>query len=262
MTRRLLAWALAVLLVLPLAMLIMLSLARHWTWPALLPTEWQTQQWRDFLADVGGLGAAVWRSVGMAIGVAVLATMLGFPTSRQLARHTQRGRLLALIHLPYALSPVVLGVSLLYAFLKLHLAGHVVGVMLAQLVFAYAYAVILLSGFWNQRTAALEDLASTLGAGHLQVWWAVMLPMARPLLTVCLFQTFLISWFDYPLTLLIGSGQVQTLTVRLYEYFSSGDVRLAATCALLLLVPPLLALLLNHQLISTPLAPYLETMDD
>jgi putative spermidine/putrescine transport system permease protein len=79
---------------------------------------------------------------------------------------------------------------------------------------------------------------------------------------VCLFQTFLISWFDYPLALLIGSGQVQTLTIRLFEYFNSGDIRLAATCALLLMAPPLLALLTNHRLISTPAAPHLDTLDD
>jgi putative spermidine/putrescine transport system permease protein len=262
MARRLLALALAVALVLPLLLLLMLSLARHWTWPAVLPAQWQLRQWQDLLADVAGLGASLWRSLGMAIGVAVLATALGFPSSRRVARHARRGRLLAAIHLPYALSPVVMGVGLLYAFLRLHLAGHVLGVMLAQLVFAYAYAVILLSGLWSPRAAALEDLAATLGANRRQVWWRVLVPMARPMLAVCLFQTFLISWFDYPLALLIGSGQVQTLTIRLFEYFNSGDIRLAATCALLLMAPPLLALLTNHRLISTPAAPHLDTLDD
>ena len=86
--------------------------------------------------------------------------------------------------------------------------------------------------------------------------------MALPMLTVCLFQTFLISWFDYPLALLIGSGQVQTLTIRLFEYFNSGDIRLAAGCALLLMAPPLLALLVNHRLLSNAAAPHLDTLDD
>ncbi|TAL88951.1 MAG: ABC transporter permease subunit [Rhodanobacter sp.] len=260
--RRALAWILSGMLVLPLVLLVLLSLARHWTWPALLPADLQLRQWRDLFADANGLGTVVLRSLGMGIGVAVAATALGFASSRSLARHARQGRLLALLHLPFAVSPVVLGVSLLYAFLRLHLAGHLLGVMLAQLVFAYAYAVILLSGFWNPRARSLEELASSLGAGRRQVWLHVLMPLARPLLGVCLFQTFLISWFDYALVLLIGSGQVATLTITLYQYFSSGDIRLAATCALLLLAPPLLALGLNQQLLSATIVTHLEAHDD
>jgi putative spermidine/putrescine transport system permease protein len=169
---------------------------------------------------------------------------------------------LVLLHLPFAVSPVVLGVSLLYAFLRLHLAGHIAGVMFAQLIFAYAYAVILLSGFWNSQVLTLAELAISLGAKRRQVWSRVLLPLARPLLFVCLFQTFMISWFDYALTLLIGDSQVTTLTVTLYQYFSSGDIRLAATCALLLLAPPLFALGINHRLLSATVATRLEAQSD
>ena len=198
------------------------------------------------------------RSLGMGMGVAVLATALGFATSRSVARHPRQYWRVAWLHLPFALSPVVVGVSLLYLFLRLHLAGHVAGVMLAQLVFAYAYAVILLSGFWNRQVQSLAELAVSLGAQRRQLWSRVWIPLARPLLGVCLFQTFLISWFDYALTLLVGDSQVATLTLELYQYFSSGDVRLAATCALLLLTPPLLALALNQRLLSAAVATRLD----
>src|SRR5258708_22741138 len=114
MTRRLLAWIVPGALLLPLALLVMLSRAGHWTWPAVLPAEWQIRLWRDMLTDAGSIQDAAWRSMGMAVGVSVLATALGFPTSRELAGLRRRGHLLALIHLPYALSPVVLGVSLFY----------------------------------------------------------------------------------------------------------------------------------------------------
>ena len=247
--RRALAWTVSGILLLPFALLIMLSLARHWPWPGLIPSDLQFRQWQELFAGAGGLDGIVLRSMAMAAGVAATATALGFATSRSVARHRLRGRLLTLLYLPFAVPPVVLGVSLLYVFLRLNLAGSVIGVMLAQMVFAYAYAVILLSAFWSPRVFALEDLANSLGAAHRQVWLRVMMPMARPLLTVCLFQTFLISWFDYALALMIGNSHVTTLTISLYQYFSSGDIRLAATCSLLLVAPPLAALVLNHRLL-------------
>ncbi len=254
MMRRVLNRGLSGLLLMPLIILIMLSLARHWPWPALLPIRWQIQQWQALFSHSTNLSSVLLSSLGLSAAVAVLATILGFPSSRSVARHARQGPLLALLHLPFAVSPLVLGVSLLYIFLKLRLAGHFTGVLLAQLIFAYAYAIILLSGFWSTRVMMLEELATSLGASRGQVWMRVILPLARPLLPVCLLQTFLISWFDYPLTLLIGRGQVTTLTVSLYQYFSSGDIRLAATCALLLLAPPLVALRINRRWLSAPIA--------
>lgn len=258
MIRRAVSFALSLLLVAPIGLLILLSLTRHWAWPALLPTEWQMRQWTQLASEPGGLGVIVLRSLAISAGVALLATGLGFATSHSVARQVRRDQLMALLHVPFAVSPVVVGVSLLYVFLRLDVAGTVAAVMLAQWLFAYSYAVILLSGFWNPHVESLDELASSLGAGRQQVWTKVLMPMARPLLAMCLLQTFLISWFDYALTVLVGGGQVATLTITLYQYLNSGDIRLAATCALLLLIPPLIALCLGRQLLSASIAVPLE----
>ncbi len=262
MMRGPLVWLLASAVLLPFPILVLLSLAQHWPWPELLPTHLQMRQWQAVFKDAQGLKSAILLSVGLGVAVSGAATALGFASSRSVARHPQQHRLLTLVYLPFAVSPVVLGVSLLYIFLRLHLAGNVAGVMLAQLVFAYAYAVILSRTFWNRRVAALEELAVSLGANRWQVWLRVLMPMARPLLVICLFQTFLISWFDYALAQLIGNAQVATLTVSLYQYFVGGDTRLAATCSLLLIAPPLAALALNHRLLSATIAAPLEDLDE
>jgi len=125
--RRLLALLLGATLLVPLALLLLLSISRQWTWPALWPHQWQLQLWHDLLSDTAGIGYAAARSLLMALGVGVTATLLGFPTSRELSRHLRRGQLLALIHLPYALSPVVLATGLLFVFLKARLAGNMGG---------------------------------------------------------------------------------------------------------------------------------------
>jgi len=237
---------------LPIGLLGLWSVTRRWPWPALLPTQWQLSAWSDVLGTAG-LGPTVLRSVAISTTVALGASIAGFLTSRSAARHARREGLYVFLHLPFVISPVVLGVSLDYLFLRLGVAERAAGVILGQGIVAYAYAVILLSGFWNERIRAFADGAATLGATGLQVWTRVLWPIARPLLAVCLLQTFLISWFDYALVLLIGGGRVVTLTTALYQYFASGDVRLAAACALLLVAPPLLALALHRYPRSTTL---------
>lgn len=245
--------ALAAVLLAPVALLLIWSLAWRWPWPAPLPSRWRASAWID-LAETGGLGAAALRSLGIATTVALVATGLGFVTSRSAAEARSRDALRVLLHLPFALSPVVLGVGLEYSFLRAGLAGRALGVVLAQGILAYAYALILLSGLWNARTRAYLEGAATLGAMPRQAWILVLLPIARPLLVLCFVQTFLISWFDYALVLLIGGGRVVTLTTSLYQFLLSGDLRLAAASALLLLLPPLLALSVHAHLGPTAFA--------
>ncbi|MGI8738903.1 MAG: ABC transporter permease [Gammaproteobacteria bacterium] len=248
-----LASLLCVLIVAPLALLLVLSVTREWSYPALWPAALQWSQWRVMLSGDRELLEALLRSLFIGVTVAIGATAAGFVTSQRIAAHRRRGVLLMLALLPFAISPVVLGVTLNYGFIKFHLAASVGGVIIAQFLFAYAYAVLLLSGFWNTRIAALSELAESIGADRLQIWWRVRVPLATGLLGVSLFQTFLISWFDFALARLIGAGRVQTLPLMVFDYFGSGDFRLAAACGVLLIAPPLTAVLLNRRLLAWPL---------
>jgi len=249
--RRAGAAALIVLCWLPVAYLALLSLARDWAFPALLPTALTLATWQRALAGNDGLITSFATSVGIALLVATLATTAAGVASRIFAYHRHRGWWVLAMHAPFALSPVILGTCLLYFFIRLGLVGSAAGVIAAQFIFGYAYAVIVLVGFWNPHVAALEDLARTLGAGKREVLRRVVFPLARPLLAVAFFQTFLLSWFDYGLAAVIGAGKVPVLTLRVTEYMGSGNVHLAAVCALLLVVPPLAFLLLNRRLAIT-----------
>lgn len=233
---------------LPVAYLALLSMAGDWAFPKLWPSDFTLETWRRaFGHDENLLGSLVVSTV-IALVVATLATTAGIFASRLFAYHRHRGWWVLAAHAPFALSPVILGTCLLFIFIKLGLVGTIAGVVGGQFLFGYGYAVILLIGFWNPRLLALEDLARTLGATRGQVFHRVLLPLARPLLVVCFFQTFLISWFDYGLAAVLGAGKVPVLTLRVYEYLGSGNVRLAAACALVLIGPPLVLLLFNRRL--------------
>jgi putative spermidine/putrescine transport system permease protein len=71
-------------------------------------------------------------------------------------------------------------------------------------------------------------------------------------LLIAFFQSFLISWFEFGLTNYIGGGQVQTLTLRVYQYIGEANIHLAALSSLLLVIPPLILLWLNKRFIFHP----------
>lgn len=244
-----LARVLGAIVLAPFVWLLALSFAGHWRYPALWPSAWQLDQWRTLDSGWTSLSTLAVNSFLLAMCVGVTATTAGFYTSRALASQPGIRGWLALAGLPFAVSPVVYGLCIGQAYSWFGLSGAYAGVALAQLPFAYGYAVLICHGFWTPQTRALTDLAQTLGANRWQRTLRVELPLGGGLLALCLFQTALMSWFDFTLTRVIGAGRVQTLTLAVFDYFSAGDLRLACASALLLIAPPAVALAINPALL-------------
>lgn len=246
MMRRPLLLLVAVALLLPLAMLLYLSVLRQWAFPQLADVPWTGQQWATAWS-AGGLVGSLGLSLLLSGGLAVVATALGFVVSRQVMAHTRARLLLSLAYYPYLIAPVILGVMLQYYFIRLGISGTLTGVALAQFLFVFPYAVLFFAAFWTPRIRDMEGQALTLGASSRQVLRQVLLPAARPWMAICLFQCFLLSWFEYGMTQYVGIGKVGTLTVRTMQYIKEANPHLAAVAACMMLLPLLLFPLLNRQ---------------
>ncbi|MFY9825237.1 MAG: ABC transporter permease [Thermoanaerobaculia bacterium] len=234
---------------LPLAVLAVLSFAGAWPFPDVVPSRWTVSRWLEVLAGRGGLAASFGVSVLISAAVALLSTGLGFVTSKHVAYHPRRRLLLFLAYVPFALSPVILGVCLLYVAIQAGLSGTVAGVILAQTIFAYGFAIVLFQGLWSPRMRAFEDLVRTLGGSTWQLYARVLVPLSKEMLLLCFFQTFLISWFQYGLTVLVGGGQVKTLTLKVYDFVGEANVFYAALASCLLIIPPALLLWANKRIL-------------
>jgi len=244
-----LAALVVVVCVFPLAYLVLLSVAGPWEFPRLLPRSLRFDRWSLLVGSERALALSLLVSLGVSTTVGGISTAAGFVTARALAYHRRRSSLLFLAYLPFAVSPVILGVSLLYVYIRLGLSATVAGVVLSHTIFAYGFAVVYWVPFWNPEKRAFEDLVRTLGGTAGQAYRLVILPLSKGPLLVCFFQTFLISWFQYGLTLLVGSGKVDTLPLRVYAYVFEANLGYAAVASCLLVVPPLVLLWLNTRIV-------------
>jgi putative spermidine/putrescine transport system permease protein len=251
--RRLLRGTAALLLALaclfPFAFLILLSLAKAWPFPDLLPRAVSLDLWARVLTGPSALGASFLLSCGLSLVVAFLSTAAGFVTGKFIAYHPKRKTLLFLAYVPFIMSPVILGTCLMYLYLKFELVGNAAGVALAQTMFAYGFSIVFFSAFWNPEVKALEDLVFTLGGSTFDAYRRVLIPVSKGMLLICFFQTFLISWFQYGLTLLIGAGKVQTLPIKVYDYVNEANIFYAAMASCLLILPPAALLWVNKRFV-------------
>jgi putative spermidine/putrescine transport system permease protein len=239
--------SLAILISLPVLVLAYLSLARQWSFPALFDASFSLENWALAMGGTQGLLASLGTSILLAGSIAICSTLLGFWTSRHLMYDPLGRKLIQVAYYPYLIAPVILGVMLRYYFIKMGLSGTFLGVWLAQFIFIYPYAVLYFSGFWTNLIQAMEGQAKTLGANGLQIFFKVLLPSAKEWLLVCIFQTLMISWFEYGLTQYVGIGKVPTLTIRTMQFVKEANPHFAAVAACMMVFPLLAFALLNSR---------------
>jgi putative spermidine/putrescine transport system permease protein len=172
---------------------------------------------------------------------------VGVPAARALGLRRFRGRslALALVVLPTTVPPLAVALGLDVAFLRLGLAGTVLGVVLVHLLPVLPYVVLALVGVFERYDEAYEWQAATLGAGPLTRLVRVSLPLLAPGIAVAALFGFLASWTQYVLTLLVGGGQVVTLPLLVFAAAAGGNPATTAGLALLLALPPMLAVALT-----------------
>ncbi|MEA1786429.1 ABC transporter permease subunit [Arenibacter sp. GZD96] len=240
--------ALAIGLILfPFVYMVFLSLLSDWRFPDLKPTYFGLKNWHMVLGSEVGLLQSFLSSVLISLSVAVAATSMGFLISKAVFYHPKKRILTLFAYFPYILAPVVFAACLSYFFLKLGLFGNMAGVILAQFSIAFPYALLFFSSFWNTTIKNYEDLATTLGSNPCQRLTKVVLPLAKGLLLICFFQTFLVSWFEFGLTSIIGIGKVQTLTIKVFLFIKEANYHYGALSCCLLIFPPVVLLYLNKR---------------
>ncbi len=127
-------------------------------------------------------------------------------------------------------------------FLRIYLSDTFLGIVLAQLVFVLPYMIMGLSAAFRNYNPEYEQQAYTLGADRWQVLVHVTLPAILPGLVVSCLFTFVVSWSQYLLTVIVGGTAVRTLPMMLFALMGSGDYAIASAVSIIFIVPVLILL--------------------
>lgn len=109
--------------------------------------------------------------------------------------------------------------------------------------FGNAFFIFLIRQYMRTIPRELDEAARIDGAGHLQIFWWVILPLSRPVLAVCAVFTFLGSWNDLlgPLIYLDRNSQFTIALGLANSVTRSGtDWNLVMAANLIMMVPPII----------------------
>lgn len=237
-----LPWAVAVLTLAPLAGLVLEALADSWRAPALWPQRLGTRGLEAAFSGPASVLPALRNSLMVALATTAVALALGWPAARVLGeRRLRRPSLVfVLLALPLVVPPYATGTGLAEWFLRLGLADTHAGLVLAHLVYALPYVVLVLAPAFRTGVVELEEAARTLGAGPARRLALVTVPAVGPALAAATLLAFLVSWSQYGASLAVGGG-LPMLPLALVP-FVGADPQVAAALALLFLAPAVAAL--------------------
>ncbi|MCA8335090.1 ABC transporter permease [Burkholderia multivorans] len=226
---RALVWAVMAFFLLNVLLLIATvavnSVATRWfgtPLPQGFTLHWYAKAWEDFQ-----LASVLWVTVEVVGAVVLLSIALGVPAAYALARVQFRGKRFALLVflLPLMVPPVTYGIPMATAMYKIGLAGTLSGVILANLVPALPFVILVMTPFIEQIDPNLEAAARIFGANTWRYFRYVLLPLLVPGMLAAGLLVLVRTIGMFELTFFTAGPSTQTLVVALYYAVFSTGVR-------------------------------------
>jgi putative spermidine/putrescine transport system permease protein len=201
------------------------SFARRWlgTWfPEGYTAQWYAAAWKEFQ-----LGDVLWVTAEVVLIVVALSIAIGVPAAYALARKSFRGKQLVMLLflLPLIIPPITYGIPLATVMYKVNLAGTLPGVILANLVPALPFVILVMTPFIEQIDQTLESAARVFGANTFRIFWHILIPLLLPGILAASLLVLVRTIAMFELTFLVAGPDSQTLVVALYYAVFAAGVR-------------------------------------
>jgi sulfate/thiosulfate transport system permease protein len=227
--------------------------------------------WRTFSPGIGTFIAnittpaaisALQLSLLVVAIVVPLNVLFGVPTALVLARNKFRGKSLlqAVIDLPFAVSPVVVGVALIllwgsagvFGFVENDLGFKIIfgfpGIVLASIFVTVPFVIREVEPVLHELGTDQEEAAATLGSSWWQTFWRITLPSIRWGLMYGIVLTVARTLGEFGAVIMVSSnlpGTSQTLTLLVSDRYNRGAEYGAYAIATLLMAVAVIVLVVQ-----------------
>lgn len=233
----------------PLIVLFIWGFSKRWPWPYIFPEEFSLRGFTYLFTGAGNSLAVILFSIWLSFVVTLTALAISVPAARALALYEFRGKgfFRMLVLLPLIISPVAVGIGAQISFIKIGIANTFLGVVLIHLIPCLPYGIRILTNVFEVIGDSIELQARTLGANKAQTFFYVTLPLISPGLISAASLMFIVSFSQYFLTFIIGSGNVVTLSMIMFPFIQSGDRSIAACYSIAFIASTLILLLIMEK---------------
>ncbi len=208
----------------------------------------------------------LWITLQVAFYTTVILTVIGTPLALWMAqvRGPQKALLEAVVALPLVLPPTVLGfyllvvmspdgpIGALWAYLGFEpLTFSMTGLVIGSVLYSLPFTVQPLMQGFEQLGRRSVEVASTLGAGPVDRFFSVVLPLTRRHYLVAVTLTFAHTVGEFGVILMIGGnipGVTQVASIAIYDHVEALEYSQAHILSAIMLIISLLVLTIVYGL--------------
>jgi iron(III) transport system permease protein len=203
-----------------------------------IPSEkaFATMSWRNYITifQTEHIGQMLWNTLIMTVSVATGVVIVSFLISLVVVRSKFWGRKLLdqLAFIPHAIPGMVMGLALLWGFLKIDtlgvgLFGSLTSLVIAFIIGYMSYGTRVMNAAILQVHKDLEEAALTSGAPQWRVMWRVFFPLLLPAFAGVWIWTVLHVVRAAGMPLILTDGQENdVLAVAIWGMWDEGKVEL------------------------------------
>ncbi len=209
---------------------------------------------------------AVWLSIRLAAATSLVLLLVSLPLGYWISFTRGRWRFLveAMVAMPLVLPPTVLGFYILLATAPGTAIGETYssvtggmlpfsfqGLLLASVLFSLPFAVQPVSAAFSAVDRRLIEASRCLGAGRLETFRRVLLPLSLPGIATGVILSFAHTLGEFGVVLMVGGnipGETRTVSITIYDHVQALNYEAANQSALLLVCTSFATLLLVYGL--------------
>jgi len=217
------------------------------------PPEGFSLRWFRALATSDTFIDAFLFSLQLAVIVTILSTVIGTAAALYIVRHAgwTRTPLQLLMISPLPVPAILTGIALLIFFyttdiIRSSFTHLVIGHTLVCLPYVFLTVSTVLVGF--DRT--LEEAARSLGAGPITTFFRITLPILKSGILSGAVFAFIISFDEFPISLLLSGVGNTPLPVQLFDYLRFSFDPTAAAVSTVTIVMTVIVVLVTERLVG------------
>ncbi|MGE3597124.1 MAG: ABC transporter permease, partial [Dehalococcoidia bacterium] len=218
--------------------LLLRSIGGAWRFPDAFPARPSLDAWQSVASE---LDTSVGSTLMLGLATAAAAVLLVLAAAEALHDRPRLRRSIAVaLFVPLLLPQMAFLFGLQTFLIRLGIDGTFAAVLWSHLIFALPYVWAVLSEARAQLPAGLASAARVLGATAPRTWLTVVVPLLAKSVLLAFALGFAVSVALYLPTLFAGTGRITTATTAAAAAMGAGNLRSAATQALVLSIVPLL----------------------
>jgi len=216
-----LARPVAVAIIVALSLPVLLLIPESFTTSAFIdwPPQGFTLHWYEEIFASPLWMTAIQRSLGVAVGTAILASAIGIPAAFAFAHQKLpfRSLVLGAILAPMILPRIIVALGLFYVLSRLGWLGSSLALVIGHTALAVPYVVITVSAALRSYDRRLDNAASISGANTLTRLRLITLPIIAPGILSAFIFAFVTSFDDLTLALFVSGGMFTTLPKQMWD---------------------------------------------